>query len=314
MRFLKSDKKYKMFQDSGSFNTEGLAMAGLAAGAGFLESRRQKKMYEGIAADEADRYKQHEGLYKKTLKDLMDTGKYGREEMSVSQGAAEARDAAIESSKALVDQARNKGEQDTASILNILDGGDPATAALAVSQMDDISGGITEANQKALNMANQAEAMYGAEKAKIDQYNVGVRDDNRSRLAALANLELQRGAGGMDPDRELQARMSAEGTSPLSDALASGISAYSQYAEQGMRFVGDEGGITESTTNGDEFSHDRNPVHLIDKDGQKVGEVTGGEYILNPKHSGIIKKLVDAGDAYGLLDFLDELLSQPRFK
>lgn len=31
-----------------------------------------------------------------------------------------------------------------------------------------------------------------------------------------------------------------------------------------------------------EFSHERNPIHMIDESGQKVGEATGGEYILNP--------------------------------
>lgn len=31
-----------------------------------------------------------------------------------------------------------------------------------------------------------------------------------------------------------------------------------------------------------EFSHESNPIHMIDENGQKVGEATGGEYILNP--------------------------------
>lgn len=32
------------------------------------------------------------------------------------------------------------------------------------------------------------------------------------------------------------------------------------------------------------FSHKKNPIHMIDGDGEKVGEVTGGEVILNPEH------------------------------
>ncbi len=32
------------------------------------------------------------------------------------------------------------------------------------------------------------------------------------------------------------------------------------------------------------FSHKKNPIHMIDEDGEKVGEVTGGEVILNPEH------------------------------
>ena len=256
-----------------------------------------------------------------TLNDLK-SDKYDREEMTVNQAYADARDDAIAASKQFVDDAREKGEQDTASVLTILETGDPAQAALAISQLDDISGSVSEEKQKALSMANQANAIYGAEAAKIDQYNVGVRDANRARLAALANLELQRGASDMATQemQGLQAEMTAAGMTPASDAFGTGISTYQAYAEDGMKFnaiedfVGEEGGVSSSTTSGEEFSHKRNPIHMIDKDGEKVGEMTGGEYILNPKHSGDIKKLVDKGDAYGLLDYLDNLLSQPRFQ
>jgi hypothetical protein len=278
-----------------------------------------------LAAQAQGKYADAKSLYMNTLNDLK-SDKYDREEMTVNQAAADARDDAIAASKQFVDDAREKGEQNTASVLSILDGGDPAQAALAISQLDDISGSVSDEKQKALSMANQANAVYGAEAAKIDQYNVGVRDANRSRLAALANLELQRGASDMATQEQqgLQAEMTAAGMTPASDAFGTGISTYQAYApqtaEDGMKFnaiedfVGEEGGVSSSTTSGEEFSHKRNPIHMIDKDGEKVGEMTGGEYILNPKHSGDIKKLVDKGDAYGLLDYLDNLLSQPRFQ
>jgi hypothetical protein len=321
MRSLKKDKRYKMYQEGGSFDTGAGAM-GLAAGAmDFFDKKRQQRYYEGLASEAEGKYADAKSLYMNTLKDLQ-SEKYDREEMAVSQAAADARDDAIAASKQFVDDAREKGEQDTASVLSILDGGDPAQAALAISQLDDISGSISEEKQKALSMANQANAVYGAEAARIDQYNVGVRDANRARLAALANLELQRGASEMAQYEQqgLQAEMTAAGMTPLSDAFGTGVSTYQAYAEDGMKvnsiedFVGEEGGVSSSTTNGEEFSHKRNPIHMIDKDGEKVGEMTGGEYILNPEHSGDIKKLVDKGDAYGLLDYLDNLLSQPRFQ
>ena len=310
-----------MYQEGGSFDAGAAAQAGIAAGLDFIDKKRQQNYYEGLAAQAEGKYADAKSLYMNTLKDLK-SDKYDREEMTVNQAAADARDDAIAASKQFVDDAREKGEQDTASVLSILDGGDPAQAALAISQLDDISGSVSEEKQKALSMANQANAVYGAEAAKIDQYNVGVRDANRSRLAALANLELQRGASDMATQEQqgLQAEMTAAGMTPLSDAFGTGVSTYQAYAEDGMKFntiedfVGEEGGVSSSTTSGEEFSHKRNPIHMIDKDGEKVGEMTGGEYILNPKHSGDIKKLVDKGDAYGLLDYLDNLLSQPRFQ
>ncbi len=310
-----------MYQEGGSFDA-GAGALGLAAGTmDFIDKKRQQNYYEGLAAQAEGKYADAKSLYMNTLKDLK-SDKYDREEMTVNQAAADARDDAIAASKQFVDDAREKGEQDAASVLSILDGGDPAQAALAISQLDDISGSVSEEKQKALSMANQANAVYGAEAAKIDQYNVGVRDANRSRLAALANLELQRGASDMATQEQqgLQAEMTAAGMTPLSDAFGTGVSTYQAYAEDGMKFnsiedfVGEEGGVSSSTTSGEEFSHKRNPIHMIDKDGEKVGEMTGGEYILNPKHSGDIKKLVDKRDAYGLLDYLDNLLSQPRFQ
>lgn len=324
MRFLKKDKSHKMYQESGMFSDFDSGAGALALGAGvvdFFQKRKQKKFYEGLAAEEADRFADAEGLYMKSLKDLQ-SSKYDREEMTVSPELAAAKDQAVSSAQQLIDDSREQGEEMTANVLNILDSGDPAQAALAIAQLDDVSGAVNEEKQKALAMANQATAAFGAEKAKVDQYNVGVRDDNRSRLAALANLELQRGASGMDPNRELQMRMTAQGITPGADALGTALGTYDQFAEakDGMKvnsiedFVGREGGVSSSTTSGEEFSHKRNPIHMIDKDGEKVGEMTGGEYILNPEHSGDIKELVDKGDAQGLLKYLDNLLSQPRFQ
>ena len=329
MRFLKKDKRYKMFQDSGmfgSFNELDPGATGMAVGAGvmdFVDKRKQRNYYEGLAAQAEEKYADAKSLYMNTLNDLR-SEKYDREELGVSKASADARDNAVAASKQFVDSARERGEQNTASILNVLNSGDPAQAALAIAQLDDASGAVSDAEQKALAMANQADAAYGAETARIDQYNVGVRDANKARLAALANLELQRGASDMATQemQGLQAEMTAAGMTPMSDAFGTGVSTYQAYkeAEHGMRvnsiddFVGEEGGVSSSTTNGEEFSHKRNPIHMIDKDGEKVGEMTGGEYILNPKHSGDIKKLVEKGDAYGLLDYLDNLLSQPRFQ
>jgi len=53
-----------------------------------------------------------------------------------------------------------------------------------------------------------------------------------------------------------------------------------------------------------EFSHDTNPIHMI-QDGQVVGEMTGGEYVLNPKQAKAISKESK---------FFRNLLKTKRFK
>ncbi len=53
------------------------------------------------------------------------------------------------------------------------------------------------------------------------------------------------------------------------------------------------------------FSHEENPIHMVNKNGEKVGEATGGEYILNPKQAAAISKESK---------YFRNLLKQKRFK
>ena len=46
-----------------------------------------------------------------------------------------------------------------------------------------------------------------------------------------------------------------------------------------------------------EFSHKRNPLHVVDKGGSKVAELTGGEYVFNPEQSNKLMQLAKDGDS-----------------
>lgn len=75
-------------------------------------------------------------------------------------------------------------------------------------------------------------------------------------------------------------------------------------------YIGKEGGVTEG-----EFDHDTNKKAIVDEEnGQKEGELTGGEMVLNPEQTDGITTLVEKGDAEALLMFLRDLLSQPQFQ
>ena len=56
------------------------------------------------------------------------------------------------------------------------------------------------------------------------------------------------------------------------------------------RLLGEAEGRNMDKTPG-EFSHERNPIHMVDDSGNKVGEATGGEYILNPTQAEEIDKV-----------------------
>ena len=46
-----------------------------------------------------------------------------------------------------------------------------------------------------------------------------------------------------------------------------------------------------------EFSHKRNPLHVVDNGGDKVAELTGGEYVFNPEQSKKLMQLAKDGDS-----------------
>ena len=60
------------------------------------------------------------------------------------------------------------------------------------------------------------------------------------------------------------------------------------------------------------FSHKANPIDVM-KDGKKIAEMTGGEYIFNPKQSQKLRNLSEDGTST-LHKFVRELLSKSQFK
>lgn len=58
-----------------------------------------------------------------------------------------------------------------------------------------------------------------------------------------------------------------------------------------------------------QFSHSKNPIDIVQK-GEKIGEMTGGEYILNPKQAKDIKKLASSGDKEKLHRYMKSLIKK----
>ena len=58
-----------------------------------------------------------------------------------------------------------------------------------------------------------------------------------------------------------------------------------------------------------EFSHKRNPLHVTNNDGEKVAELTGGEYVFNPEQSKRLLQLAKQG-ASPLHKFVRRLLQR----
>ncbi len=58
-----------------------------------------------------------------------------------------------------------------------------------------------------------------------------------------------------------------------------------------------------------EFSHKKNPIDIM-KDGKKIAEATGGEYIFNPKQMSNIKKFVSSNDKNRLHSYVRSLIKK----
>ena len=58
-----------------------------------------------------------------------------------------------------------------------------------------------------------------------------------------------------------------------------------------------------------EFSHDKNPIDIV-KDGAKIGEMTGGEYVFNPNQMSKIKGHVASGDKEALHKYVKSLIKK----
>lgn len=61
------------------------------------------------------------------------------------------------------------------------------------------------------------------------------------------------------------------------------------------------------------FSHSTNPIYMMDKTGNLVGEMTGGEYIFNPEQAEDLYELAQTGNTQ-LHKFVRNMLNKSNFK
>jgi hypothetical protein len=74
-----------------------------------------------------------------------------------------------------------------------------------------------------------------------------------------------------------------------------------------------QGGVAPEILPG-EFDHDSNPIHMVDDNGNKVAEATGGEILFNQTQSNNLIKLLQSGDPEALYAYLAELMQSPQFQ
>ena len=110
----------------------------------------------------------------------------------------------------------------------------------------------------------------------------------------------------------------AKATTALDD-LANRVNTFEDRQEEEINRLGllnqpmSEGGELDRAekTPGD-FDHEENPIDIV-QEGDKIGEMTGGEYIFNPEQAEELLELSKEGDSE-LHEFVRNLLSKEQFK
>jgi len=300
----------------------------IAAGAGQLTGG----IYN-IAAGAKQR-REGERLFEQQLEDLR-SGKY---DLTVSQAQRDVADLARQYGEQRLSDVQRRGAAVQQATLFGLRGGDPRLASTLPSTVAASDRAIYEAGQRAVGSGLEAQRrLAGIEQSILTQ--------NEQARRMLEQMQMQRGAAAGEAGRQQQvsgigqiasapmdiAALYVAGSGPQKKGLADDLGDAGAYVKSfdipdyagdlSQKFedlrqkygLNEDGGKAPMVTPG-EFDHDTNPIDMVAEDGTKVGEVTGGELILNPEQSNTIEELVEKGDADALIMYLKDLFEQPQFQ
>ena len=166
------------------------------------------------------------------------------------------------------------------------------TQAVAQSSMDRLAQIAAEEQQR---RARGLEAVGSAEQRVAEQR----LSDARTDLALGRGLEaegLAQKYGAEDLARSgrqamIQAGIQAAGG--IATGATAGQGKFDGLDPELLKLFMEDGGLVRGKTPG-EFSHDENPIDIM-QDGQKIGEMTGGEGVVSPEDLGKLEQLAGEG-------------------
>ena len=320
--------KYKKYE-LGGLSTAGLITGGIGAlgniASNIYAARQGKKqMQEGTA------------LYNKMLEDLQ-SGKYDR---SVSQATLQAAEEQKQLASAAAQTAEERARAAQQAYISGIRSGDRRMAAAIPGAF----AGMERGAQDAQAMAARQQAAASQRVAGLEE---GYKQQNIAMQEALAKQQMERGARAAEAGRQMRygafgniagdimgvgsAMFGAGLDAPLKENAGSesneqNVSSLLNFLQQygpvqsskigapldDPYYVAKKGMRVQKTPG--KFSHEENPIDMVAEDGTKVGEVTGGEYIFNPKQTNTIKTMISSNNKDGLFKFLKGLLNKERFK
>ena len=198
--------------------------------------------------------------------------------------------------------------------------GDPRNNALLGIQNSNAMNAGTKADMNAaIGIGGVGAELAGQEQEVLAQ--------NQAMRQQLESMQLARAAGNIDlgssmTDAGLNTAIGGvgdtygayKGDGDIQDYLKAGKDGVVKSSESGGRVPSyGLGGAAPQMLPG-EFDHESNPIHMIDENGKKVGEATGGELIFNQDQTNDIQEIITMGDDEALMAYMTDLLSRPEFQ
>ena len=193
---------------------------------------------------------------------------------------------------------------------------DQSLAAGAKTLQSAGSRGVLGGTQGMVNQAQRGRAdltqQQGQQLLGAYEKMIGAKDADRQRILGQIGASRQQQTAGM---ATMLQGLQGLGDTALSAGLeyekiqkgyydGKGTGTEPETPPQG---TAEKGGTIEKTPG--EFSHEKNPIDVVQQ-GTKIAEMTGGEYIFNPKQMAAIKNLVAQSDGNKLHSYMKSIIKK----
>tara|TARA_R100000700_G_scaffold10439_6_gene15281 strand:- start:26009 stop:26884 length:876 start_codon:yes stop_codon:yes gene_type:complete len=256
---------------------------------------------------EADRERANQAIAQAT--GIVSAAQQERENFGLSESFRDLK--AMVNQDPMADLARRSAQQTQANELAALQGGGSrallgglgASSQRAQTAFDQIAADSFERRKSALETIGTAE-----ERVATQRFLDARKELDFGRGLEAQGLQALFGAEDAERQADLQKRQG------IIQAIGGGLSALVLGGDKAagispdlLQLVMKEGGKLRGVTPG-EFSHEDNPIDIM-QDGEKIGEMTGGEAIVSPEDWGELTQRAGSGNT-GLHKYLRQLIEK----
>jgi hypothetical protein len=178
----------------------------------------------------------------------------------------------------------------------------------AIGGVAQIAGSLPKKEERVTTVPDAKATVPDAKATGYTDSNTPMSQAKSTQAPNALNASLQLGNALVPPQIPLGGDLPGQLSRALK-ALSPGIPGI-KFNEGGKVGINTEENDVEETPG--EFSHDSNPIDII-QEGEKIGEMTGGEYIFNPEQAEELRALSQEGDS-DLHIFIRNLLSKEEFQ